>query len=320
MKTEIGGYFELELPKGQAMYSDLIGLNSARNALVLLIKSKKITKIHLPYFNCRVVSAAVERHCPETSILYYHIDAGFNPDLTGIDTSAFLYYINYFGLQELILQRLENVNLIVDNAQAFYSPPRGRGHTIYCPRKFFGVCDGGYLQTDTESDLTLVSDTSWERGAHLMKRIDCGASPAYFQYQAAEAALAEAPPMKMSRLTRRILAGIDYPAIKAARIDNFMHLHLRLGAGNMLSSSIETALTTDSFVPFCYPYLTEGAELLRKQLLANEIYVPVYWPELAGDPELNAFERRFVEQIVCLPIDQRYGKAEMLRMADRIAR
>lgn len=320
MKTEIGGYFELELPKGHAMYSDLIGLNSARNALVFLIKSRKITKIHLPYFNCRVVSAAVKRHCPETSILYYHIDADFNPDLTGIGTNAFLYYVNYFALQELILQRLENVNLIVDNAQAFYSPPRVRGDTIYCPRKFFGVCDGGYLQTDAEFDLTLVSDTSWEHAAHLMKRIDCGASSAYLQYQAAEAILAAAPPMKMSRLTQRILAGIDYPAIKAARIDNFIQLHHHLGAGNMLLPSIETALASDSFVPFCYPYLTEGAGPLRKRLLANEIYVPVYWPELEGDPELNTFERRFVEQMVCLPIDQRYGKAEMLRIADHIAK
>jgi hypothetical protein len=312
----IGGYFELELRTGQELHADLIALNSARNALVYLIKAKKIRAINMPYFNCHVVADAVNRFCPETLIHYYHVDAHFMPIHDGVLSGAPLYYVNYYGLQGHALEDLENVHMILDNAQAFYAPPVPNGDTIYCPRKFFGVCDGGYLQTNVMLDQSLEWDTSWNHAAHLLKRIDCGASSAYAEFQAADSALTGKPLMKMSRLTQRILSGIDYEEAKKKRRKNFDQLHLSLGEKNGLLSMIEPSVAADSFVPLCYPYMTDNAESLRKQLIENKIYVPIYWPELKGSSELNEFERRFVHQIVCLPIDQRYGSEDMAGIAD----
>jgi hypothetical protein len=311
MRREIGGYFELELHIGRERYTDLIALNSARNALVYLIKVKKIKSINLPYFNCYIVADAVKRFCPETSIRYYHIDQYFKPDLNSIDPSEALYYVNYYGLQQNVLRELEYYHVILDNAQAFYSPPIHNGDTIYCPRKFFGVCDGAYLQTNTKLDVPLEYDTTWERTAYLLKRIDCGASAAYQDFQAAEAALTGKPLMKMSRLTQRILSGIDYEEIKNSRRKNFIRLHQFLGKKNGMFSLIESVFESDTFVPLCYPLMCAHAESLRKKLIQDKIYVPIYWPELMDSPELNDFEHCFVRQTVCLPIDQRCGEPEM---------
>ena len=314
--NEIGGYFELELSTGQGLHTDSIALNSARNALVYLIKAKNIRVINMPYYNCHVVADAVNRFCPGTSIHYYHVDAHFLPIINNVITGAPLFYVNYYGLQVHALRKLENINMILDNAQAFYAPPLLNGDTIYCPRKFFGVSDGGYLRTNAILDQLLEFDTSWDHATHLLKRIDCDASSAYHDFQAAEAALAGKPLMKMSRLTQRILSGIDYESIKKVRKNNFILLHQRLGNQNELFSLIESVFESDSFVPLCYPFMCDYAESIRSHLIGKKIYVPLYWPELRDSSELNDFERRFVRHIICLPIDQRYGEAEMQRIIE----
>jgi hypothetical protein len=318
--NEIGGYFELELRAGQGLHADLIALNSARNALVYLIKAKNIRAINMPYLNCHVLTDAIKRFCPETAINYYHVDECFMPIINSVITGAPLFYVNYYGLQVHALRKLENINMILDNAQAFYAPPLLNGDTIYCPRKFFGVSDGGYLRTNAVLDQLLEFDTSWEHAAYLLKRIDCDASSAYHDFQTAEAALAGKPLMKMARLTQRILSGIDYVLIKKVRKNNFILLHQRLGKQNELFSLIESVFESDSFVPFCYPFKTKNAEVIRSKLIENKIYVPTYWPDLMNLSDLNDVEHSFVKDIVCLPIDQRYGEAEMMRIIQYLRR
>jgi hypothetical protein len=311
---DIGGYFELELRQGEPMYANLIALNSARNALIYLIKAKKYKAISIPYFLCASVADAVNRFCGETLLYYYHVDAHFMPILDSSPVGVPLYYVNYYGLQEHNIRKLTDHYVVLDNSQAFYSPPMPRGDTIYCPRKFFGVSDGAYLQTNAAIEDALHCDISWEHASHLLKRIDCGAAGAYDLFQAADKALCGKPLMKMSRLTRRILSSIDYDDVKMKRKKNFFQVHRSLGNENGLSILLNESLKTDSFVPLCYPYMTNNADSLRNRLLENGIYVPSYWPELQESFLLNEFERSFVHQILCLPIDQRYGEVEMQKI------
>jgi len=311
MLREIGGYFELELNQGREYYPDLIALNSARNALVYLLKSKKIAAINMPYFNCHVVADAVKRFCPNTIMHYYHVDEQFKPILDDVTCDGPLYYVNYYGLQDHVVRSLSNYYLIIDNSQAFYSQPIPDGDTIYCPRKFFGVCDGGYLKSGATLDGSLLHDTSWERAGYLLKRIDNGAAAAYSDYQAADAALSSKPLAKMSHLTQKILSNVDYESVKKKRRYNFKYLHRHLGAKNGLLSLIKSASKENAFVPFCYPYMTDDAEDLQERLIREKIYVPTYWPELKESWDLNEYEKRFICKIVCLPIDQRYDEKDM---------
>jgi hypothetical protein len=296
------------------MYHDLIALNSARNALVYLIKAKKIKAINMPYFNCRVVADAVNHFCPETSIHYYHVDTHFVPIYNGAPSGIPMYYVNYYGLQKHVFQNLVNDHLILDNSQAFYSPPVNYGDSIYCPRKFFGVSDGGYLHTTARLDIALERDTSWEHSLHLLKRVDCGASAAYADFQAADSNLTGRPLKCMSRLTESILNHIDYALVKKTRLSNFNFLHRYLAERNSITELIDRALTDHNFVPLCYPLYTLNAEQIRKNLISEKIYIPVYWPELRESSLLNRYELNLVTNVICLPIDQRYGEREMLRI------
>ncbi|XHR96722.1 hypothetical protein ACFJIV_08730 [Mucilaginibacter sp. UC70_90] len=67
----IGGYLELELPKGNEYYPDLVRLNTGRNALEYILIQKKYHKIYIPYFTCDVLLEPIAR----TGIQYqfYHV-------------------------------------------------------------------------------------------------------------------------------------------------------------------------------------------------------------------------------------------------------
>lgn len=312
--NEIGGYFPLETGLYPHQYPGLIALNSARNALVYVIRARKFKDILLPYLNCHVVANAIRKHCPKTVIHFYNLDANLLPLIADFPGNFPVYYVNYYGLAIKCIKKFKERHLIVDNAQAFYSQPIHTGDTIYCPRKFFGVSDGGYLKTDKILKEPLKRATSWKNSVHLLKRLDCGASAAYKNFQAAEVALNRKPLMKMSLLTTHILSRIEHDQIIKRRRNNFAQLHRSLGNTNVLFPLIELAFSSKTYVPFCYPYMVENAEFLRNKLIKNSIYIPIYWPELRNSENINDFEKKFVNKILCLPIDQRYCESDMLRV------
>ena len=53
---EIGGYFGLEQSTHNEYYSKLLALNTGRNALLYVLKARKIEKIYIPYYLCDTVS------------------------------------------------------------------------------------------------------------------------------------------------------------------------------------------------------------------------------------------------------------------------
>ena len=142
--------------------------------------------------------------------------------------------------------------LIIDNSQALLTPPADGLATIYSPRKFVGVPDGGLLVTaGLEIRVPEHEDTgSVGRMRHLLLRTAYTAQDGYRDYLESEDSLSDTRPLRMSRLTRRMLAGIDMAAVKRQRRENFMALAARLDKYN----SHQCALDAES-VPLCYPLI-----------------------------------------------------------------
>jgi hypothetical protein len=67
-------------------------------------------------------------------------------------------------------------------------------------------------------------------------------------------------------------------------------------------------------VPLGFPVRAPRRDAIRQALFAQEIYPPVHWP-LPGVPERFADSHLLAAEIMTLPCDQRYGPAEMERMA-----
>lgn len=302
----IGGYFELEISEGVSHHKDAISLNTGRNALEYVLITKKFKKVYLPYFTCEVVLEPF--HKLNIDFEFYNIDENFEPIFDFgklLEFEAFL-YTNYFALKDNYISQISKKikNLIIDNAQSFYSKPIEGNYTFYSPRKFFGVSDGAYLYTDTKLDHILQTDLSITRFSHHLKRIDTSAEEGYLEFINNDKSLESNPIKKMSKLTSRLLNSINYDRIAIVRKQNMAYLHRGLGDSNNLKLDIESIE-----VPMVYPYWS--TKEIRMKLLKHKVYTATYWPNVKEWCSENDLEYRMMDEIVHLPIDQRYGVKEM---------
>jgi hypothetical protein len=55
-----------------------------------------------------------------------------------------------------------------------------------------------------------------------------------------------------------------------------------------------------------------GAEL-RKRLIEQKIFIPTYWPGLDLDATRQPVEKRLLDDLICLPVDQNVSKTDLQR-------
>jgi hypothetical protein len=304
---EIGGFFELELSRHKEYHPCAIRLNSGRNALRYLLKIAQPELLYIPFYICDSVIEAARKE--NINYTFYHLDENFEPLLDERESKAniFILYSNYFGINDQVVRKLSTKyhNLVVDNAQAFYSKPIEGITTFYSPRKFFGIPDGSYLYIEKLLNKQLESDLSYERSEHLLKRWDVNAHESYSIYKANENEFSKRPVKKMSKLTQGILSSIDYEGAKNIRERNFAYLH------NSLSNYNELKISDNNINgPMVYPFLY-SKDGLRELLIRNKIYVTTYWQEVKSRVQEDSLEYKLAKYLIPLPIDQRYDRYQM---------
>ena len=304
----IGGYHELELPNNKEYHPGALKLNTGRNALEYILKTQRYKKVYLPYFTCDVMFEPIQKL--GINYEFYEIDKNFMPlfDFCRINEKEVFIYTNYFGICESQVKTIGSKckNLIIDNAQAFFSSPRENFDMFFSPRKFFGVSDGAYLYTDKSMEIDYEQDISYSRFDHLLGRIDKGSEVFYNSFKKNNQELSGQSIKKMSNLTHRILTSIDYDNVRQKRINNFNYLHNRLRSTNILNVDLDS-----DDVPLVYPYLIGDGNVLKKKLINEKIFVATYWPNVLNWVSKNAFEYFLADNLICLPIDQRYSNNEM---------
>lgn len=315
MTDAIGGYFELELRKGEHYHKNTLRLNTARNCFEYILRARKYTKVYIPYYTCEVMLEPLKK-C-NVDYVFYHINEQLEPIEETYQlqpTEAFL-YTNYYGLKQRCVERLAEQygkQLIVDNAQAFFAEPLEGIDTFYSARKFFGVADGAYLYTDAQLDMEFEQDQSYQRMSHLLMRADIGAEVGYGEFRKNDDLLIDNPIRLMSNLTEKILCSIDYESIKQQRRSNYMQLDEQLRNKNGIHLTMD-----EDAVPMVYPYLTDDATL-RQRLIDNRIYVARYWPNVLNWCRPRDIEKTLAKDMIPLPIDQRYGEEDMKKVIETI--
>ena len=309
---EIGGYFELELNKGEEYYPNSIKLNSGRNALLYILKAYTPKKIFIPKYVCDSVLEPIIKMKIEFE--FYYLKKNLDPILPShFESEDFLLYVNYFGIKDDTTRDLADKigNMIVDNSQAFYSKPF-KLPAFYSPRKFFGVADGAYLFTEKIINDILKRDISHNRSIYLLKRLDLDSQQGYQDYFLAEESFSNEPIKIMSKSTQRILASIDYERIKNIREKNFLFIHNELKGLNELNLDLKHLNG-----PMKYPFLIQN-ENLKDFLIKNKIYASTYWKEVLKRVDENSFEYYLTKYLVPLPIDQRYNENDMAIIIKKI--
>lgn len=299
---EIGGYIELDLRTDGICPQQGVMLNSGRNALRYIVRSLGIRRLLVPCYTCHTVHDALQEE-PQCEIQYYELDEELSP-CVALQKDEFILYNNYFGVigRKVADLAAKFKNLIVDNSQALYARPQGVA-SFYSPRKFFGLPDGGIAVCPRIPDVEFEMEHSVERMKHLLLRIDYDAATGYADCK--KAALRGFPIRSMSRLTQALLKNIDYDFAKRRRLSNF----------NFYESNLHTSFPIDlelDDVPMCYPLVTNNPEL-RRCLIENRIYVPIYWPNVKANQDL-------AEHILPLPLDQRYDLDDLSRVVEVVKR
>jgi len=312
---EIGGYIELDTYFLPMMHEGAIALNCGRNALAYLLKARKIKSIWIPKFICDSVTGVCERE--SVPYKFYSVGMDFLPRAKiDLYEGEWLYFVNYYS-QVSNEQMSEFVKkykrVIVDNVQSYFQMPISGVDTLYTCRKYFGVADGAFLYTDARLNEDFPLDESFERMHFLLGRYERSASEFYGEYAANNNFFVDEPIKRMSKLTRNLLHGIDYEKAKRIREDNYSYLHEKLGVINKLKLS-------DNPGTFMYPLMIEDGAKIRKELQEKRIYIPTLWPDVFSWCEKSETEYQMAEEILPLPVDQRYGTTELSIIVEEITR
>ena len=311
---EYGGYIELDTYHLPMLHEGATALNCGRNCLGYLIEARHIRKLLLPYYMCSSVTDLLRKYGVEMQ--FYHVDERFRPQIGGLEDDCWLYVMNYVGQltrDELSALKKTYDRVIVDQAQAYFEAPLPGTDTLYTCRKFFGVADGAFLYTDAVAAKEYPVDESFERMHFLLGRFDRTASEFYAEYSANNHLFADEPIKRMSRLTCNLLHGIDYPVVKNRRTENYRLYGELLGGVNQLALG-------DVAGAFAYPLLLENGAQIRKMLQEIKIYIPLLWPNVLEDVPEDSIEYRYAKHILPLPCDQRYGREDILYIADQISK
>jgi hypothetical protein len=225
--------------------------------------------------------------------------------------------VNYWGIctqqEKNVLQRFDKTKIVLDRSQAFFSDSADVLAYVTSPRKFFGLPDGGLLFTRIDFREKLDIDvSSVARCQHMLKRLDQSASIGYLDFKSSEAFLSDTAPKRMSRLTERLLFSVDMKNAQKTRDLNFSFLHERLQDFNSARFNFENVHGA-----LCYPFMTSHPRM-REYLIANDIFVATYWPEVLDRVEKDTLEYRLVTQCLPIPCDQRYCENDMQRIVDLI--
>lgn len=311
----IGGYFELadyEATANGFPHKDGILLNTGRNAFEYILRTLGVVhRIYLPLYTCDVLlEPLIKLHIPWA---YYHVDAKLEiADPIQPQDGEYIVVTNYFGLKDTYISSIIQVfgkHLIIDCAQALFSGFDNGIKAFYSVRKFVGTADGGIAYVGSDSrQIVQVYDTekTASHDNHLLLRKCFGAEAGFKQYQGNELMLSHQPVRWMSDTTKDILEHIDYTAISNYRRINFRYLDSCLKSINLFPVHLD-----NSSVPMIYPLLIENGKGLRNKLIDNKIYIAHYWAEVSSRCAPCSIEYNLAQNLLPLPVDQRYREKDM---------
>lgn len=313
--AEYGGYFGLDMPNYGDLYPDAIKFQSARAAVRAVLECNGITRVMMPAYICSsIVKSAVDAR---VDIETYSLDELLYPvNLPRVLPAqcAFI-YVNYFGLCENNVRRLLEVipsdRLIIDNSHALFSTPAGVLATVYSPRKFVGLPDGGLLRASPSLMIVPPAEEdigSFERMRHLLIRMAYPAREGYSEFEKARNSLSNNSPLAMSRLTQRLMKSISWDQVIRRRRENYAVMTEMVAVINDVHWTLG-----ESDVALCYPLVIRGREVntIKQELARRNVFTATYWADALPRIEAETIEAALINETLFLPIDQRLEQDEV---------
>jgi hypothetical protein len=329
----LGGFFGIEFPPAEApgigsywgMPPDpALTFVNARSALSALLASVRPPTLWLPAYICRSVPQAAA--AAETPVRYFPVDVSLQPDIAFLDAATragdMVLAVDYFGrapdapFLDFVAQR-QDLRFVEDGCHAVDTgaPPWGRW-CLRSPRKLVGVPDGGFIAPG--------DDIAEPHRSRIDPRLDAQraaclrfedeeeqANPRWHAANQERETAENVSRRRMSRLARELLARLPVEAIARQRRDNFQALAESMSGLAFLPDQ------RPAYVPLGFPVRLPPAtrSRVRADLIEQGIFPAVHWDDLPS-PASFAVAHGLAGELLTLPCDQRYGTADMERVAD----
>jgi hypothetical protein len=325
-------------------------LGSARGAWSMLLDyfDWQGGKLLLPDYLCsRALMPPVFKR--NISYSFYPVNRDLTIDLTTLenmiqdDVSAAL-FINYFGFTShdslgwALRKKYPKLVLLLDNVQALYELQRDPtdehwAHGSYFGfRKFLPLPDGAVLFSSLDLDklttncnkapdvssyiaaATLRHHFVWDQ---IDPKIEESVESTYLRlFKKADDDIPEQP-TEISLMSRTLFHRFPLHDFAKKRRENYQYLTRALSEHTGCQLFKEKLLDTE--VPLTFPViiLDQERDVVRKQMSEFGIHCPVHWPiefDLRNDFGEGACF--LTDNILGLPIDQRYGRKEMDRVLE----
>ena len=122
--NKIGGFFELELERGNSVIHETArAFSTGRACLNLILTTLKPSKVFVPFYSCDSLLEAIRVN--NIDIQFYKINSDLEiENLPQLDAEDLLIGINFFGIKNEYIRSLSEIygnKLIVDNSHAFFN-------------------------------------------------------------------------------------------------------------------------------------------------------------------------------------------------------
>lgn len=326
--------------------TDYVWLSSCRSAISLVIETIELRNpnirksVCLPAFTCHTVYKPFISKGYQIVMLPVEKDLSISADkvievINDVKPGIILFH-QFFGFETLpmfncvieLLQRI-GVVMIEDLTQSMYSRI-GRlpaDYFVGSIRKWCGVVDGGFAvckngkfpvhPTEIDHNLELATVKASELKYRYMLGEDVDKKEFLAKYREAKDYIDNQNIIySISPLSQIIQSNLNIKDLSEKRRKNFgILLDGIMGIDGIMP--VFQDISSEN-VPLYFPILCHDRSKLQKLLAKHDIYAPIIWPKEEDCPPVNDEADFLYENMLCIPIDQRYDQGDMDRIVDII--
>lgn len=305
-------------------------LRSGRDAIFAaaekLLKEKSTTaRAYVPALSCESMYSAFKNLGYE--IVFYPIDEAFNPVyLDEIKKGDVLLLMLYYGMTDMkkiekwIIEHPE-VNTVLDITHSVwddYAYGLSATFTIGSLRKSMGTVNGGLLVSD-------IYNVKAEKGENVFTEYRKKAFRIKKQYAYDRTQDVKNEYRKMLAIAEEDIAKndvffaadeesvrefdcVNVEEIRYRRKRNFLVLYNAINIKKLIPDNIDGT-------PFSLPVAIKNRDEIQREFAKRGVYAPVLWPIDETAKNVCGFAGYVADNMLSLPIDQRYGYDDMVDIA-----
>ena len=303
-------------------------LNSGRNAIREIIDFENIEKVYLCAFNCEsVIEPFIEKN---VEIIFFSIDKYFNIKENFVEKlknkgKIAIYLQNYFCNYELDelkarLRKLENVTIIEDITHCLLDDRAFQYSDYYLGsiRKWAGTGEGGFIICDkalppfknNDKDIIKAIETASLMQLQYIKNRNDELKQNYrSKLEEAEELFRYKETQIIAEESKNIIDNTDFLYIKQKRIENFGYLVNKMRKIQFIELPFMSL--NDNSTPLYLPFFAKCRDRLQRFLFDYDIYLPIIWPKFSAIEITDNDVNYIYDNILCIPVDQRYDFEDM---------